>query len=120
MAMYYKLEGHETVPATVHEFAELYENPTLRQVGDTMLKDYRISTVFLGVDHGSINGENPILFETMVFYHGDGEDDLGLNHEQERYSTWDEAEAGHKRWVEEVREETMAYLQDNPTDDTLT
>jgi hypothetical protein len=45
-----------------------------------------VSTVFLGIDHGF--GDDPILFETMVF---GGEYD-GI---QKRYSTWDEAVEGH-------------------------
>lgn len=50
----------------------------------------RVSTVFLGLDHNLFGGR-PLWFETMVF---GGEHD----HHQERYTTWEEAEAGHK-WV---------------------
>lgn len=51
--------------------------------------DVWVSTVFLGLDH-SFGGKKPILFETMVFG--------GLYDQyQERYSTWKEAEAGHKK-----------------------
>lgn len=54
--------------------------------------DVRISTVFLGLDHSFGMGDTPILFETMIF---------GLKDEYcERYSTWDEAEAGHRVAVE--------------------
>ena len=55
----------------------------------------RVSTVFLGLDHNFGWDGPPVLFETMVF---GGEHDR----EQERYCTWDEAEAGHKRYVELV------------------
>jgi hypothetical protein len=48
-----------------------------------------VSTVFLGIDHNWGGGE-PLLFETMIF---GGE----LDQEQWRYSTWEEAEKGHKR-----------------------
>ena len=55
----------------------------------------RISTVFLAINHNfSCQGE-PILFETMVF---GGRYDL----EQERYTNWEKAEAGHNRWVEKI------------------
>jgi hypothetical protein len=37
----------------------------------------------------------PILFETMVFRNGSGD-------EQERYSSWDDAEAGHKAMCRKV------------------
>lgn len=53
-----------------------------------------VSTVFLGLDHGF--GGPPIVFETMVFTDGKGGD-------MERYSTYDEAMAGHKVMVEKVR-----------------
>ena len=54
----------------------------------------RVSTVFLGLDHQHFDGP-PLLFETMVFVgeHGD---------EMERYSTWDEAVAGHDAMVAKV------------------
>jgi hypothetical protein len=48
-----------------------------------------VSTVFLGLDHSFGEGP-PQLFETMIF--GGEHDEY-----QERYSTWDEAEAGHKK-----------------------
>jgi hypothetical protein len=47
-----------------------------------------VSTVFLGIDHNFGNGP-PLLFETMVF---GGEYDGYCK----RYSTWEEAEGGHK------------------------
>ena len=46
-----------------------------------------VSTVFLGLDH-AFDGGTPLLFETMIF--GGEHDEY-----QERYATWDEAEAGH-------------------------
>lgn len=57
----------------------------------------RVSTVFLGVDHGLISDASPILFETMWFtdYGGQG---------QQRYCTWDEAVAGHAEVVAAVVE----------------
>jgi hypothetical protein len=52
--------------------------------------------VFLGLDHQyGFNGP-PVLFETMIF--GGKHDDY-----QDRYLTWDEAEAGHERAVKMVR-----------------
>jgi len=55
-----------------------------------------VSTVFLGLDH-NLRGEGPpILFETMVF---GGECKLQL-----RYTTWEEAQEGHKEIVANLRE----------------
>jgi hypothetical protein len=67
-----------------------------RHVRDSFQGDVRVSTVFLGLDHSFASWEGrPILFETMVFVGHDGV-------AQERYSTWEEAEAGHARWVAKV------------------
>jgi hypothetical protein len=65
-----------------------------RRVNKTTIGDVRISTVFLGLDHG-IYEDKPMLFETMIF--GGEYDDY-----QERYSTWEEAEEGHQRACELV------------------
>lgn len=68
---------------------------TNRHVGDDSIGGIRISTVFLGLDH-SFGDERPQWFETMIFG--------GLHDEYcERYETWEEAEAGHKRAVEMVK-----------------
>jgi hypothetical protein len=66
-----------------------------RHVAHDTIDGVRVSTVFLGLDHQFGNGP-PLLFETMIF---GGEDD-GY---QERYATWEEAEAGHVAALEKVR-----------------
>lgn len=70
-----------------------------RQVADTQTDNWRVSTVFLGIDHGW--GGVPLLFETMVF--GGPRNDF-----QMRYGTWDQAVAGHAeevaRTIQAVRE----------------
>ncbi len=91
----YKLEGHEVVPVDdLLEWGSWFETAN-RHVGLDIFGDVRVSTVFLGLDHNFGNGE-PLLFETMVF-------GGPLDGEQERYCTWDEAEAGHKVMVEKAR-----------------
>ena len=60
----------------------------------TLGQDVMVSTVFLGLDHQFGDGP-PLLFETMIFngkYDGD----------QWRYSTWDEAVAGHEAAVDKL------------------
>lgn len=60
-----------------------------RRVAETFpAEGIRVSTVFLGIDHNFHGQGAPILFETMIF--GGPHNDY-----QERYSTWEEAEAGH-------------------------
>lgn len=60
-----------------------------RHIGDDVVKNIRVSTVFLGVDHGW-GRDRPILWETMIF--GGKHDDY-----QERYASKQEALAGHQR-----------------------
>jgi len=66
-----------------------------RTVSNTYIGDVHISTVFLGVNHSFHEQGPPILFETMIF--GGKHDDF-----QQRYETWEMAEAGHKAAVELV------------------
>lgn len=92
----YILDGHEPVLSNdLIAYAKWFKAAD-RHVGKTQISDdIEISTVFLGLNHNYGAGI-PILFETMVF---------GgiLDGELERYATWEEAEEGHKRWVEKVR-----------------
>jgi hypothetical protein len=92
---HYKLEGHTPVPCEdFMEWAKWYETAN-RTVKQTEFPDgVKVSTVFLGLDHAFMS-DKPILFETMIF--GGEHDDY-----QERYSTWDEAEAGHQRAIQLV------------------
>ena len=51
-----------------------------------------VSTVFIGLDHRFWGKGPPLVFETMLFIDGSGED-------TERYSSWEDAEIGHKAFV---------------------
>lgn len=95
--MYWRLDGHQPVPATREQFGAQFERPEVRRVAYDEIGEANVSTVFLGLDHNYGDGP-PLLFETMVF---------GLPGETEyqwRYATWDEAVAGHERAVVAVRE----------------
>jgi hypothetical protein len=89
----YILKGHEPVKCDDLMWWAWWFETADRQVRDTARDDVRVSTVFLGLDHGF--GGRKELFETMVFVNGAEE---GC----ERYSTWSEAEEGHERWVMKV------------------
>jgi len=66
-----------------------------RTVKKTSISDGAdVSTVFLGLDHQFGDGP-PLLFETLIFG-GDRDGDMW------RYSTWEEAEAGHDAVVDEL------------------
>src|SRR5262245_32150582 len=87
--MNYTLIGQTPVlePDTI-KWAEWFHTAD-RVVAQTEIPGGMISTVFLGLDHQFGNGP-PLLFETMVFRDGDGQ-------ECYRCSTWIEAEAQHAR-----------------------
>ena len=92
----YTLLDHTPIPApNLLEWARWFEIAN-RQVEKDHIGDIVISTVFLGIDHSfDVNGP-PLLFETMIF---GGE----FDQEQRRYSTWEEAEAGHQEFVKMVK-----------------
>ena len=90
----YILDGHKIVFCDdALEWGKWFEKAELHVADDTK-DDIRVSTVFLGLDYSFGYGP-PLLFETMVF---GGEHDRDMD----RYSTWEEAEQGHKRMCDIV------------------
>lgn len=101
---YFILDGHKAIvcedPMT---WAKSFEDADSRVAKTDMGKLFKtnrfepvmVSTVFLGLNHRWDDGP-PLIFETMIF---GGE----FDQEQWRYSTWEEAEEGHKRAVKKVR-----------------
>lgn len=79
------------------EWAKEFEKMGDKTVAKTQVSpEVLVSTVFLGLCHRFGLGGPPILFETMVLGgRADGD--------REMYQTWDEAEAGHEKMVEQVR-----------------
>lgn len=74
----------------------LWLEGSFRRVARTEINEKLVvSTVFLGLDHNFGETGPPILWETMLFRNGKGE-------ESERYSSADAAIAGHwamvKKW----------------------
>lgn len=92
----YVLDGHEAKPATDLLTWSAWFETADRTVAKSEVGESEISTVFIGIDH-NFSGGPPLLFETMVF-------GGPLDGEQDRYSTWDEAEAGHAAMVKRVEE----------------
>jgi hypothetical protein len=93
MNKYYILDGHNVVETDLMTWA-IWFWKNERHVANEKISDVRISTVFRGLDHSSGDGP-PLLFETMVF-------GGSLDQEMDRYTTWEEAEIGHKAMVEQV------------------
>lgn len=73
---------------------------TDRIVKTTMIGKIRVSTVFLGINHGFI-GFRPLWFETMIFFNNTYRPDL--DGYQDRCETWEQAEAMHERACELVK-----------------
>lgn len=99
MTGHYILEGK--IPVKVYsliKWGEWFEKADRNVARDTFVigsDASTVSTVFLGLDY-NFGGGPPILFETMVF---GGE----LDQEQERCSTWDQAEQMHKDMCAKVK-----------------
>lgn len=93
--MFYVLEKKQPVPVADAIAWSMWHQDAVRNGAHVVAQDdlggCQVSTVFLGVDHAFLGGP-PVLFETMVF---GGERDGDM----ERYCTWEEAEAGHTRWL---------------------
>ena len=75
---------------------------------ETQVREYRISTVFLCLDHSFSTSGPPILFETLIF----GPENSQYDQEMERYCTLKEAKNGHIKWVNRVKglKSTLAKL----------
>lgn len=88
----YILAGKEVVPIDdIRAWGAWFEKAD-RHIGHTPItSEVKVSTVFLGLDH-SFSGGTPVLFETMVF-------GGNLSEETVRYTSYDDAQAGHEKMV---------------------
>lgn len=78
-------------------------------VGEDYIEGIRISTVWLGINHSfsryfDNEEKKPIIFETMIFDERENVPENDLDEYQERYSTLEEAEEGHKKAILFVKE----------------
>ena len=92
---YYILKDKKIVKTNdINVWGKFFESKDRIVKQETLSNGLRVSTVFLGIDHNFGEGE-PLLFESMVF---------GADEEiQERYSTYEQAEEGHKKLVEKYK-----------------
>jgi hypothetical protein len=103
---WYRLIGQTAVPVDTSDEAGLLEAARAfseddRRVALTTVGPYRISTVFLGLDHNHMMDGPPILFETMTFLDTTGPlagYEVG-NEADRRAATWLEAEEQHQKAV---------------------
>jgi hypothetical protein len=85
-------DGHTPIPCySIREWGQTLGSMD-RRVAWTGGQDKWVSTVFLGLDYRQWGKGPPLLFETMLFINGNGD-------ETERYSSWEDAEIGHKAFV---------------------
>ena len=87
------LVNHIVKPVELMEWAEWFETANRIVKQETLSNKLRVSTVFLGLNH-NFGIWKPLWFETMVF----PEKDMG-DLDMDRYTTWEEAEKGHKKMV---------------------
>ena len=89
----------------VYDWGRMFEENEERIVNLTIFigkhGKVRISTVFLGLNHSFFEGP-PLWFETMVF-------GGPLDQEQDRYTTWDEAKAGHEAMVKRAKKASKPW-----------
>lgn len=90
-------DGNPVVCEDLLEWAEKFEVMDRKVALDEPVPGVEVSTVFLGLDYNYGDGP-PLLYETMAF--GDSE----LGDATDRYSTREEALAGHKAMVARVIE----------------
>jgi len=84
---------------SIKEWEKLFHNFKYRMIAKTDVAGKQVSTVWLGLDHQWGTGP-PLIFETMVFP-GEGP---SLEEYMERYSTEEEARAGHLRVVKMIED----------------
>jgi hypothetical protein len=95
---YYVLDSdNHVVEVDMLTWAMSLEGTSNRVVDYTQItSEITVSTVFLGLDHRFFGKGPPILFETIIF--GGPLDGEGL-----RYSSYDDAEIGHRTFVAKAR-----------------
>lgn len=97
----YILVGQTAVPCNdLMEWARWFETAD-RHVFDDQVGEHRISTIFLGLDHNHFTTGEPLIFETMVFCQHEPVCDFDTG--MDRYSTWLEAEQGHRAMIDRVK-----------------
>jgi len=84
-------DGKPVLEEDILKWAKWYESAD-RVLACEERGHIRVSTVFLAVDHNFYGSDQPVLWETLVF---GGE----LDGEMDRYSSEEEAIAGHRAMV---------------------
>ncbi len=88
------LKGKDFIEVDFVTWAKWFETAD-RTVKKDKNDEITVSTVFLGLNHSWNKNAPPLLFETLVF---GGE----FDGEMQRYTTYEESEAGHDSMCERV------------------
>jgi hypothetical protein len=112
---------HSLRPAELLEWARWHEHSyEERSVGLTIVGPYRVSTMFLGLDHQFGDGP-PMIFETCVFDSSASIEDsfcpgrfIEHSEVQDRCSTWDQAVEMHAQVVARLEAETGCTRAEMP------
>ena len=89
------VDGKVVTGIGLSKWGSWMKNPEHRYASKTVVKDSEVSTVFLGLNHGYVPDVD-LWFETMVF-------GGPMDQEQERYTTLEQAKAGHERMIQRVK-----------------
>jgi hypothetical protein len=102
---YFSREGR---PMTLREWSLIVEEDlAYKHVRMSMVGDVQVSTVWIGLPQAGSTPERPLIFESMVF-------GGPLDEHAWRWSTLEEAEAGHELVLAKVREaQERAGLQED-------
>lgn len=94
---YFLNPDHTYRECSLDEWEEQFKNQELCRVAAVKFDDYFILTIWLGLHHNFLCNDPPLVFETIVFK-------PRYNRiYQDRYSTWDQALAGHQKAIEWVK-----------------
>lgn len=99
MAIFYKLDNNVPTPCSIIEYSE-WRKANDKHIFHDEINGMFVSTVFLGLNLGLYSGRQ-LFFETMIFYGSRENINWGGLYE-DRYETYEEAAAGHKkalRWA---------------------
>lgn len=108
-------------PMSLEAWGKAMEDLEGRRIAETFVGPYRVSTVWLGINHNFLGVGPPIIYETMIFDWrdevravdelpfrvraaiGEVHERLPLDNEMWRYATEDQARQGHVEACEFVR-----------------
>jgi hypothetical protein len=97
---FYILDHHTPVPTEdVIAWGKWFEGADRHVAYTTLGSGVFISTVFVGLDQAWWSSGPPLFFETMVFDPSKPRFEQWLEEYTRRYTTWEEAEAGHTEVV---------------------